>query len=303
MLQLRCRAPQFNAAAPNLAAFGGGARTAPSDMRDPLLWMRAPTVPALGLPVPPEVLLAAREAGPAGRAYRTFAALAVAGGLLGAPVVGHAEEDETAEEASDEPSPEGAEQPVSEALPPEPPIIVSPAVVGPHPLSYEGDALWKAVRGAKVEVTLKGNKVIQGTVLTQAGDEIAIAREPDGTVARVPKHLVRRLRVIGMAGAGGGLEETERPMDGKGPAIAGAILTIMGTSFMTTSAVISLAGGYYYGLPLFFLGTSMLGPGIPLLAAGIEQQVKFAEWEEANDLRLGFGVSPKGVSAGLSFRF
>jgi hypothetical protein len=275
-------------------------------MRDPLLWMRAPTVPALGLPVPPEVLLAAREAGPVGRAYRTFAALAVAGGLLGAPVVGHAEEDETAEEASDEPSQEGAEQPVPEALPPEPPFIVSPAVVGPHPLSYEGDALWKAVRGARVEVTLKGNKVIQGTILTQAGDEMAIAREPDGTVTRVPKHLVRRLRVIGVVSGSGGsasIEETGPPPKGDGPAIAGAILTIMGTSFMTTSAVISLAGGYYYGVPLLYLGSSMLGPGIPLLAVGIKQQVKFAEWEEANDLRLGFGVSPKGVSAGLSFRF
>ncbi len=299
MLQLRCRPAEFNPAPPDVSAFLTAARTAPADVADPLLWIPAPIAARPGLPVPLEQLPPPVPTyRVAGASMHRFAALALAGGLAVAPAAAHAEEeDEAAEVESDD----GAE----EAPPPAPDVIVvPPPVEGPHPLSYEGDELWKAVRGARVEVTLKGGKVLVGTVLAQAGDEFAMAREPDGTVARVPKHMVRRLRVLGMeAGAEAPREVMKRPPKGDGPAIAGAILTIMGTSFMTTSAVISFAGGYYYGLPLFFFGSSMLGPGIPLLATGIDQQVKYQAWERKNDFRLGLGAGPKGFGASFSFKF
>ncbi len=310
MLHLRCRPAEFNAAPPDVAAFLSAARTAPADLADPLLWLPEPPTASPRVPLPPRAAAFPEfVVRPPTRSTRTLASLALAGGLLvAAPDAQAEEEDETGQvESEDGGESEEAEEEAKEEAPAAAAevIVVPPAPEGPHPLSYEGDELWKAVRGARVEVTLKGNKVLVGTVLTQAEEEIAIARDPDGTVARVPKHMVRRLRVIGLANTPASVAGGAKgpPPKGDGPATAGAVLTIMGTSFMTTSAVIALAGGYYYGLPLFFFGSSMLGPGIPLLAAGIEQQVKYDDWERKNDLRLGLGVSPKGFAASFSFKF
>jgi hypothetical protein len=342
MLSLRCRGREFPLAPADVAPFLDGSRTADAETDDPLLWLLSsvPSSESMGLCAEafqggiPAPLLAALGA-PDSRPWRfsifrptsrAMAALALAGGLAFAPAAAAAEDDEddsgwyvdgvllppSDESAEVDEDDEGVEE-VEAAAPSsaeETEAVAEEKTAAP--LSYEGDELWAAVRGARVEITIRAGTILTGIVLTQAGDEIAIARDPDGTVARVPKHMISRLRVLRMPnGRSASVWDRDepdasdgRPQEGEGAAIAGAVLTITAGSMMLTSAFLtSITGSIYYGFPLMIIGSSLLGPGIPLLAWGAAQSEERRQWDREHDFSVSLGPTRGGFSGGLRFRF
>ncbi len=341
-IALRCRTPETSTAPPDLAAFAAGARTLDRESADPLLWLlsEVPAANAGGLsarmhtgpvPTPEEYVARAILADPdtaswnftlrGGKTAQTLAALLLALPLTFAPATAHGEHhgggheaDESAEEAGEGDAGEG-ESGEDEAAEGEAaaPAEEAPAEPEAEPLSYEGELLWAAVRGARVEITLRGGTRITGVVLTQSDDELAIARDPDGTVARVPKHMVSRLRVLGMASgySGGDDYDDERarankpPPKGDGLAVAGTVLTVTGGTMMLTFGLAHLANSsfFYYGAPLMIVGANLVGPGIPMMIQGLAQQEARKEWEMRNDVVVGVAPTPGGFAGSLRVRF
>jgi hypothetical protein len=344
-LQLRCREPESSRAPADIAAFLHGARTLDREASDPILWLLSaePSGKGVGgmkacarcgtIPTPEDYLARIILEDPdtsswnftlRGRAARALAALVLAGGLAFVPASARAgDEEEPTDEAgdadegdaeeTDEGTDEETDEGTDETAMPAPEVTPEPEV---EPLSYEGEALWAAVRGARVEITLRGGTRVTGVVLTQAGDELAIARDPDGTVARVPKHMVSRLRVLNMAGGtgygsieGGGESAAEKanlpPPDGKAATIVGSILTISGGTMMLAFGLAHLGSSsfYYYGAPLMIIGANLLGPGIPILATGVAQREKRRDWDLKHDVQIGLAPTPGGFAGSLRFTF
>ncbi|MCP4871638.1 MAG: hypothetical protein GY898_23255 [Proteobacteria bacterium] len=331
-LQLRCREPESSSLPADIAAFASGARTVDAESGDPIAWLlsSAPSPEAVGglaarevragIPTPEEYIAKIILNDPdtrswnftfKGRTARTLTALALAAGLAIAPAAAQAEHHEEAETSETSSDGEAEEAPAEEAPAP---VEEAPAEPAAEPLSYEGDALWAAVRGAQVEITLRGGTRITGIVLTQAGEELAIARDPDGTVARVPKHMVSRLRVLNMGTSAGTVSEAEQkrrdkantpPPDGKGLTIAGTVLTVSGGSMMLAFGLAHLANSsfFYYGAPLMIIGANLIGPGIPMLAHGVAQQEARREWDMKHDVQIGFAPTKGGFAGSLQFQF
>jgi len=333
-IQLRCREPESSRAPADVAAFASGARTTDAESGDPIAWLlsASPSPEAVGglsartrcgtIPSPEEYLARMILSDPdtaswnftfRGRTARTLTALALAAGLALAPAVARADHHEEPAESAE--TTEGDEA-APDAEAPAGPVVEASAEAAPEPLSYEGEALWAAVRGAHVEITLRGGTRLTGIVLTQAGDELAVARDPDGTVARVPKHMVSRLRVLSMAesGGGSGLSESEQkardkankpPPDGKGLTVAGTILTVSGGSMMLAFGLAHLANSsfFYYGAPLMIIGANLIGPGIPMLAHGVTLQEERREWDMKHEVQVGLAPTKGGFAGSLRFNF
>jgi len=207
----------------------------------------------------------------------------------------------TAQEATEDPSVE--EQLNSPSVASHP---VAPAVE--DDLSYQGDHLWEAVRGARVALVLDDELTITGTVLAHLADEIAIASEPDGTVMRVPKTLVMGMRLLA-TGPGSMLagppEVEEPPPGGRSLAVAGGVLTGIGATMMTTFAIGTAVDSSfpYYGFPLMLIGPALLAPGIPILTAGLVREERRHEFTVDRELQVTTGPIRGGWSGALSISF
>ncbi|MCO4769898.1 MAG: hypothetical protein KDA24_07680, partial [Deltaproteobacteria bacterium] len=226
------------------------------------------------------------------------------------PALALAEEvDASAEEGAEEgdDTVEVGETPVADEPAKELNLRLAPAE--PDDLSYLGVKLWESVQGSRVQLRLDDALEVRGVLLTQAEGEIAIAREPEGVVMRIPKNLVLGVRLLPSLGEGPGLMPAEDPTANKPPpggqtmAAVGGILTGIGVGMMTTFAIGTAVDSSfaYYAFPLMFIGPSMLGPGIPLLTGGLAREEKRTNWireREKRELDLSMGPTLHGGWSG-----
>lgn len=189
-------------------------------------------------------------------------------------------------------------------------------------LSYTGSVLWGALEGRTVEVRMGDGLTVEGVVLTQTTTEVAIARLPDGDLMRVPKDLVLGLRVrpdtpsapqviVREAASPRDWKRERPPPGGKAMATVGFVLTGIGSTMMTTFAIGTAFDSSfpYYGFPLMILGPAFLGPGIPIMGAGLAREEERASWEKhqkkkSPDMDLSMGPTMDGGWAGrLTIKF
>jgi hypothetical protein len=155
---------------------------------------------------------------------------------------------------------------------------------------------------------IDGDTTLTGTVLAQADGEIAIAREPDGAVMRVPKEVILGLRVIPpplVDATGRAVQPEKPPRSGRTMAAIGGVLTGLGAGMMTAFAVgTSVDGSFaYYGFPLMILGPTLLGPGIPLLTTGLALEEGRHNWMVEHEMQVSSGPIRGGWSGRVSIRF
>ncbi len=317
-LSLRCTDRLVPVTAPNLAAFASGARLADPARDDVMSWL-APTTPTPdtgGLRRRPR-LAGIPAAEPAALDVSAFAlglrpslpapsprllAFAAAVPLALSPAMATAQDDAEATEEADLGEEAKTQPPDATSVPIEP--------ADPNDLSYLGVPLWDAVQGERVRLLLDESLEATGVVVAQAPGEIAIAREPDGVVMRIPKALVMKLQILpSLTPAAPGLfpfedpRKNRPPPSGQGLAAVGGILTGIGAGLMTTFAVGTAVDSSfsYYTFPMMFIGPALLGPGIPLLTAGLVREGKRAEWrleKEREKLNLSIGPTLDGGWSG-----
>ena len=311
---------------PPVHAFAGGARTCDPEGHDLLTWLlpQAPDqtcglrlrVRGGGLPAPrlatatPDLSLwelpEPAWTRPRGSTARALLSMAAAVPLALAPAVAQAGDVE-------EPTEQEAEVETVEVTVPE---AVSVEV---EDLSTMGQVLWSSLVHARVELGLSDGTKLFGQVLTQAPDEIALILAQDGFVMRVPKDSILRIRVLAMpdairaaaAAPSAEVEEALRvPPNGKGPTIAGAILTAAGGGLMSVYAVgaaVDSSFGYYMA-PLMIVGGLTLSGGVPILITGLVQQDKYAKWQKEYgpvepELAITMAPTIGGWSGGLTVRW
>jgi len=309
-LSLRCRPAVVSPA--SIEAFAGGARLRDPEAADPLTWLatadprvaggmarrtRRAGVPAVVRAEPaskPD--LASWSLGHRSSWSRTrVAGIAAAVPLALAPAA-YAQEAPEAEAAT--------------------------VVVEAQDLSYTSELVWAAMQGNRVEITLSEGVVVAGVLLTQADGEIALARDPDGEVVRVPKALVMRVRLLQepedtssaelqalMAQIAKNTaprpEKLRKPPNGIGPTIVGSVLSGIGGGMVLTYVVGSVADSSfpYYGLPLMFIGNGLLAPGIPLLVTGVRQKADYQDWKMERDLSVSLAPTANGFNGQISLKF
>ena len=323
-LSFRCTDRLVPATGPDLAAFTSGARLVDPARDDVMSWLApaTPTPDTGGLRRRPR-LAGIPAAEPAALDLSAFAlglrpslpapsprllAVAAVIPLTLSPAIATAQDDVEAAEEADMDGGAKTEVPATTSIPIEP--------ADPNDLSYLGVPLWDAVQGERVRLLLDDSLEAIGVVIAQAPGEIAIAREPDGIVMRIPKALIMGMQLMpSPASAAPGLVPFEDPRknrpppSGQGLAVVGGILTGVGAGLITTFAVGTAVDSSfpYYTFPMLFIGPAMLGPGIPLLAAGLVREGKRAQWRRAKEQeKLNLSVGPTldgGWSGRVSIRW
>ena len=317
-LSLRCTDRLVPATKPDVAAFAPGARLVDPAHDDLMSWLApaTPTPDTGGLRRRPR-LAGIPAAEPATLDLSAFAlglrpslpapsprllAIAAAVPLALSPAMATAQDDaEATEEAA-------VDEEVKTETPVATPVPIEPA--DPNDLSYLGVPLWEAVQGERVRLLLDDSLEATGVIVAQAPGEIAIAREPDGVVMRIPKALVMGMQLMpSLAPAATGLVPFEDPRANRPPpsgralAAVGGILTGIGAGLLTTFAVGTAVDSSfpYYTFPMMFIGPALLGPGIPLLTAGLVREERRAEWrreKEREKLNLSIGPTLDGGWSG-----
>lgn len=320
LLSLRCTDRLVPLGPPDLSTFSQGARIVDPDRDDLVTWLATTRY----VPGTCGAHARLRMAGiPASqRANLDLAAFALGlRGILPAPsprllamaaAVPLALSPGIAQSADAETEPEPDEQMEEPTADESGPVVPPPAPeVAPmilDDLSYVGVRLWEAVRGARVTLVIDHGLTVTGTVLAQSSDEIAIARDPDGTVMRVPKDLVMGMRLLATTPAAevtGPPRIEEPPAGGRTIAAVGGVLTGLGATMLSTFAIGSAIDSSfpYYGFPLMLIGPALLAPGIPLLAAGLLREERRHDWRVEQELQITTGPTRGGWSGALSISF
>ena len=322
-LRLQQRPAMTPLGPPPLAAFARGARLRDPE-NDPLIWLApsestdvAPTLAtrprlaAIPLPLraPSPRSRPCRATRPPLDAFRLRPssvawAIATLGPLLAGPAL-----------AKQPVPPKQPTATTSEADTPadEAPVTETPAVPSPplDHLGYDGVRIWEAVRGETVIVNLVDGMTLRGVLLTEGAGEIAIAREPDGLLMRIPKDLVLGLRLPPAPPPPQPWREEEeravdrvekRPASGEGLIGVGLGLTLGGAALLTGFALSAGNSAAYYTFPLLLVAPALLAPGIPLLAEGGRMAARRTAWDRAQ-LELSSGPIRGGWSGRLSLRF
>jgi hypothetical protein len=284
-----------------------------------------------------------------GRLVRSLAAqfrrglIAVAGALplLASPILAHAhaplEHDALArlmigfappklpEETQPKPAPAETPAPSSEtptAAPQvEPPPTAAPPVsptAAPAPriasdtLTLTGTTVWDGLLGKRVQLAMKNNQSLDGTVVAQSTTDLALARTSDGTVVAVPKAEIAGVRLsLSGAGSGSDVPISERPTnDGYKLYGGGAAMVSMGS--MAALAGTVMLGIYisalYISLPLLLPGLAMIGGGASMMSSASKKQKAYRRaWGIPATAKLNMmptlAGSRNGGQVGLVLRF
>jgi hypothetical protein len=150
------------------------------------------------------------------------------------------------------------------------PVVSVPTPKVEDSLTLTGASLWEGLVDSVVELHLRNGKTLSGTVVAQAGDQLAIARSSDGSVVAVPKREIEGVRLQSSAATAAadqalGLEPVEqRPRDD------GRKLYVAGVSMLTIGAPLGLAGSVMLSLApgAAVIWAPTLLPGIGLIVGG-----------------------------------
>lgn len=218
-------------------------------------------------------------------------------------------------------APTKAPKPSPEAPAPAPttaPPTASPAVPAPcldDSLSLTGRNLWDGLEHATLELVLHNGKTVEGTLVGQDHDKLAIARIADGSLVAVPKREVEGVKLL--ANAETDYDRRKLPPLRSRPTDDGRKMYGAGVGMLVMGIPLGISGTVLMGLlisaPYIYL--PVLAPGIGFIAGGsvaIKRSKKLqANYREAwglpvtAKLRLApsFGVNRQGGQLGLTMRF
>lgn len=329
-LDLRLRAADPVLGDARLADFHSGARRGDPDASDPLVWLLPPE-PSVqtggwcarervaGLPMPGVAPALDPSSWSLSPRRSSRLALVAAAPLALSPAFVHAAPPAASVDSADRIALSGEEPaPPAEAAPATAPAP-SPIHAAPLPqLGWEGDAIWEALEGARVEITLSDGLKASGRLLTQAAEEVAMVQD-NGNVLVLPKHLVLGIRVLASAEelalqrakelkslTEPTPEEDREPRSGLPTAIVGTSLTGTGAFLLSALGVAQAidSSAVYYGAPVLFIGPGLLGPGIPLMVGGFVAEGKRKAWLLEKELSVAALPNEQGGWTGnVSFRW
>jgi hypothetical protein len=136
-------------------------------------------------------------------------------------------------------------------------------------LAITGDALWTGLEGDAVILVLRDGSEARGTVVAQSTDELAFAREADGSVVAVRKRDIASVRVIPPP-----LEPPPTKKTGRGLLGGGAfLLAFGGASTLSGTAILAVFPEFtFIHLPLLLPGLAMLGSGAAMVAVASKRR-------------------------------
>jgi hypothetical protein len=168
---------------------------------------------------------------------------------------------------------------IDDAAPPttEAPVIANPAPTptqSPPPpclddsLTLTGRNLWAGLELATVRLTLRNGKSLQGTVVAQDQDKLAIARTGDGTVVAVPKHEIEAVNLVAIASSSE--DQRELPPNSSRPIDDGRKVYGAGVGMLSIGVPIGFAGTVLLGIfpGAFYIHLPVLIPGIAFIVGG-----------------------------------
>ncbi|HLT40654.1 MAG TPA: hypothetical protein VK034_30460 [Enhygromyxa sp.] len=150
-----------------------------------------------------------------------------------------------------------------ESAPPDPP---PPCIE--DKLSLTGTGLWSGLKDSTVELTLKNDAELRGTIVAQDTEQLAVARTSDGSVVSVPKDQVKSVRLVAIRSEGD--ERGDLPPQALRPRDDGRKAYAAGVAMLSIGVPFGVAGTATAGVLFFapYVYLPVLLPGIGMIVGG-----------------------------------
>lgn len=204
-------------------------------------------------------------------------------------------------------------QPSTTAAPQVGPAAAPAPRISNEGLTLTGTSVWAGLLGKRVELVMKNEQTLGGTVVAQSTTDLAIARTSDGTVVSVPKAEVAgvRLQLVAAGEPGSDMPLQARPTnDGHKLHGGGAAMIGIGTcAALAGTVMLGIYVSYLFiSLPLLLPGLAMIGGGASLMSSGAKKRKAYTKaWGLPESAKLQMlptvGAGRNGGEVGMILRF